>query len=67
MSTSLSNQLDEIERTLKQDASNKKLSVTPKLSSLKLPSHQMVEEQIRGPADAVQIGDYSVYNEQVNC
>jgi hypothetical protein len=67
MSTSLNNQLDTIEKTLKQEVNSNKLSITPKLSSLKLPSQQMVEEQIRGPADAVQIGDYSVYNEQVNC
>ena len=63
--------LDSIEAQLQSDLANHSLSMTPTLASINLPDHATIDanniDSIRGPADALQVADYAVYNEQVNC
>ena len=68
---SITNTLDSIENSIKHDLECDTLSPVPKLATLQLPSSTPVDDthtgSLRGPADAMNVADYSVYHEQVKC
>lgn len=62
-SNSVSPKLDQIFEAIEHDVANDSLDVTPKLASIKLSD----AAPSRRPAEALQVADYSVYNEQDFC
>jgi hypothetical protein len=59
----VTDQVNTIFSTIQEDVANDSLDVTPKLATIKLSD----ESVGKGPADVMQIADYSVYNEQDFC
>jgi hypothetical protein len=62
-SSNVTPKLDQIFEAIEHDMANNSLDVTPKLASIKLSD----VAPNRGPADALQVADYSVYNKQDFC
>lgn len=65
--------ISKISDELEQSVAHDKLLVNPKLAILELAENESSNKitndlsETRDLADAMQVGDYSVYNEQVNC
>jgi hypothetical protein len=62
-SNNVSSKLDQIFEAIEHDIANNSSDVMPKLASIKLSD----VAPNRGPADALQVADCSVYNEQDFC
>jgi hypothetical protein len=59
----LNEQVESIFSTIQEDVANDSLDLTPKMATINLSG----KTTDRGPADVMQIADYSVYNEQDFC